>query len=213
MAKIVFQANGSNWNLRFGRVHWRVGVADVLCALEDAEGERCEEVARCKQTSSRSESEASVATQEVIHFLQLWNSVLNEDSFLLELGEDDVVLLACVLWHQLLDDLEDGAPGVVFGLAVVDVWNWVATVRNFQLVRFQALNQTRNLLFVTESDFSDVLASLTISLISEAWMVHVEIWLVLGHQMVAVVQFRRVLWEPWSSDAHVVLGQQRNSTE
>lgn len=81
-------------------------MTNVLCALEDSESERGEEVARGQQASGWSQSEASVATQEVIHLLQLRNSVVDEDSFLLELSEDDVVLAASVLRHKILDDAE-----------------------------------------------------------------------------------------------------------
>lgn len=86
-------------NLRFGRVHRRVAVTDVLRALEDAERERSQEVARRQQTSGRSQREAGVAAQEFVHLLQLRQVILDEDLLLLELVEDDVVLAASVFWH------------------------------------------------------------------------------------------------------------------
>lgn len=101
-------------------------MTNVLCALEDTEGERGEEVTRRQQTSGWSQGEAGVAAQEVVHLLQLRDSRLDEDLLLLELGKDLVVLAASVLWHQVLDDAEHGAPSVVLGLGVVDVGNRIA---------------------------------------------------------------------------------------
>lgn len=82
-------------------------MTDILGALEDTECQRGEEISRCQKTSSWAQGEASVALKEVVHLLQLWDSVVFEDLFLFELCKDQVVLAACVLWHQTLDDFED----------------------------------------------------------------------------------------------------------
>lgn len=102
-------------------------MANILRALEDAEGQRGQKVARCQQTSGWTQCEAGVAAQKVVHLLQLWKVILDEDLLLLELVEDDVVFAASVFWHQVLDDAEHRRPSVVFGFGVVDVWDWIAT--------------------------------------------------------------------------------------
>lgn len=121
-------------NLRFGCVHWRVSVTNVLCTLEDAEGERGEEIARSQQTSGRAQRETGISTQEIVHLLQLWDTVLDEDSLSLELGEDHVVLAACVQRHQLFHDFEHRLPGVVLNFRVLDVGNRIAANDGSNLV-------------------------------------------------------------------------------
>lgn len=121
-------------NLRFGCVHRRVSVAHILRALEDAEGQRSQKVARCQQTSGWTQCEASVAAQKVVHLLQLWKLILDKDLLLFELVEDYVVLAASVFWHQVFDDAEHRRPSVVFGFGVVDVWDWIATIREGKML-------------------------------------------------------------------------------
>lgn len=82
-------------------------MTDILGALEDAEGQRGEEVARCQETGGGTQCETSVATQEVVHLLQLRNAVLDEDLLLLELCEDDIVFAASMLGHQVFDNTEN----------------------------------------------------------------------------------------------------------
>jgi len=100
-------------------------VTNVLSALEDAESQRSEEVSGRQQTGSWTQCESSVAAQEVVHLLELWNTILDKDFFLLELDEDFVVLAASVLWHQVFDNIENALPSAVLGLGVVNVWNCV----------------------------------------------------------------------------------------
>lgn len=70
-----------------------------------------------------------------------------------------------------------------------------------------------SLQFECKSNGSDDLSPFTINLIGESRMVHVQLWFVLGHQVVAVVQFRSVLREPRRLDAYVVLGHHVHSAE
>ena len=125
-------------NLRFGCVHWRVSMTDILCALENAEGQWSQEISWCQETSSWSQCEASVGFQEVVHLLQLWNSVLFKDLLLFKSIEDHVVFAASVFWHQILDNVENWSPCVVFGFGVFDVGNWVtAAGRNLSVKIFK----------------------------------------------------------------------------
>lgn len=107
-------------------MHWRVSVADVLSALEDAEGQRGEKIARCQQASGWTQCEAGVPAQELVHLLQLRNAVLDENLLLLELVEDHVVLAASVFGHQVLHDAEHRSPSVVLSFRIVDGWNGIA---------------------------------------------------------------------------------------
>lgn len=109
-------------------MHRRVGMTHILRRLEDAESQRGKEVARCQQPGGWSKRETGIFAQKVIHFLQLWDAIFDKDFLLFESGEDAIVLAAGVLWHEILDDLEHGAPGLMFDFAVVDVGNGIAAV-------------------------------------------------------------------------------------
>lgn len=67
-------------------------MTDVLGALEDAEGQRGQEVAGGEQTSGRTQSESGVLPQEGAHVVQLWDLVLHKDSLLLQHCENGTVL-------------------------------------------------------------------------------------------------------------------------
>jgi hypothetical protein len=58
--------------------------------------------------------------QKVGHFLELGDLVWTEDALLLEHGEDDLVLLAEVLGHELEYGVEDRPPGAYFRLGIRD---------------------------------------------------------------------------------------------
>lgn len=78
--------------------------------------------------------------------------------------------------------------------------------KKFRLVL--ELSSWGDLLFVSESNFGDFLASSPVFLVGEAGMVHVKVGLVLGHQMVAVVQFAGVSREPRVLGGDVVFSNQ-----
>jgi hypothetical protein len=152
-------------------------VADVLGALEHPEGQGGEEVPSGQQSGGGSKREASVLLEEVVHVLQLRNCAHAEDTLLLEHLEHVNVLLASVLLGQLANVSEHGVPGVDFSLHVFDVGNGVAEL-------------------VSESDLGDHLAASAVLLVGEAGVVHVQLGLVLGHKVVAVVQLAGVTREP-----------------
>lgn len=172
----------------------RVDVTHILCALEDAEGERGEEVASGEQTRSGAQREASVLAQEIGHLLQLGQTMIDEDLLVLQHLEGGAVLGASVFRGQILHGAEDRAPGLDLHVGVVDVWDRISVLES-------------------ESDLGNLLATLAVNLVGETGMVHVEIGLVFGHQMVAVVQLGGVLGEPGSLHADVVLGQQIHAAE
>lgn len=103
-------------------------MANVLCALENAEGERCQEIASRQETSGRTQCESSAATQEAAHLLQLWDASFAENAFLLKFSENVTVFETSVLWHQIENGTEYRAPSLIFNIAVVNVWDWIATV-------------------------------------------------------------------------------------
>lgn len=172
----------------------RVDVAHVLSALEDAEGQGGEEVAGGQQTGSRAKGESGVLAQEVRHLLQLGQAVVNKDLLVLQLLEGGTVLGTGVLWGQVLDGLEDRTPGLHLHIGVADVGDRITVL-------------------VGEGNLGDLLAALAVNLVGESGMVHVQIGLVLGHQVVAVVQLGGVLGEPRSLHADIVLGQQIHAAE
>lgn len=180
--------------LRFGSVVRRVDMTHILCALEDAERERGEEVACGEQTGGRAQREARVLAQKIGHLLQLRQTMIDEDLLVLQLLEGGTILGTSVFRCQILHGAEDRAPGLHFDIGVVDVWDRISVLES-------------------ESDFGDFLATLTINLVGESGMVHVEIGLVFGHQMVAVIQLGGVLGEPRRLHANVVLRQQIHAAE
>jgi len=171
-----------------------VDVADVLGALEYPEGKAGQEIARREETSCRPQSESRVLLQEIADLLQLRYAMGLEDSLLLQLLEDSLILDAGVLRHQVQHGVEDARPSLVLRLGV---WN----------ARY------RIAVLVSEGDLSDDLATSAVFLVGEAGMVHVQIRLVLGHQMVAVVEVGRVAWEPRVLDADGVVGQQSHAVQ
>jgi len=183
-----------NRYLRLGGVVGRVDVAHILGALEDAEGQGGEEVPGGQKTGGRTQRESGVLAQEVGHLLQLGQTVVHEDLLILELLEGGPVLGTGMLGSQILDGLEDRAPGLDLHIGVIDVWDRVS-------------------ILVGEGNLGDVLAALPVDLVGESGMVHVQIGLVLGHQMVAVVQLGGMLGEPGGLHIKVVVGHQVHAAE
>lgn len=169
-------------------------MADVLSALENAEGERREEVAGGQEAGGRAQREAGALAQEGAHLLELRDVVLVEDALLLELGEHGAVLEARVLRHQVEHGAEHLAPGLVLDVAVRDRRNGVAVLE-------------------AERDLGDLLAALAVDLVREARVAHVELRLVFGHQVVAAVQLGGVLREPRRLHADRVLVDQLDAAE
>lgn len=66
---------------------------------------------------------------------------------------------------------------------------------------------------VCEGDVGDHLAARTVLLVGEPGVVHVQVRLVLGHQVVAVVQVTGVLGEPRVLDGLAVVSQQSDAGE
>jgi len=56
---------------------------------------------------------------------------------------------------------------------------------------------TNNLLLVGEGNLCYSFATLAVRLIGKSRMRHVQLGLVFGHQVIAVVQLRCMSWEPW----------------
>lgn len=198
----------------------RVDVTHILRALEDTESQRSEEVSGCQQTSGRTQCESGVASQEIAHFAQLGKLILTEDSLFLQLGKYATVLGTSVLRHQIDDRVEDGAPGLVLNVGVVNVRNVVTAGEEKNIGRIPLLfeelysqSKSVSLLFECKRNGGNNLSPLAINLIGESGMGHVQLGLVLGHQVIAVVQLRSVFREPWSLDAEVVLSYQVHSTE
>lgn len=106
-----------------------LGVADVLCALEDAESERGQEVASGQQPSRGSQGKSGLSAQEVGHFLELRYLIGPDDALVFHHLESPSVLLAGVLRHQLDDGLVDGTPGLDLVLDVFDFWDLLATTK------------------------------------------------------------------------------------
>lgn len=171
-----------------------VGVPDVLCGLEYSEGERGEEVPSGEQTSSGAQGESGVLPQEVTDFLQLGDTVRHEDFVGLEHGEYAPVLDARVLGHEVQHGVEHPSPGLVLALGVVNMGDSISV-------------------FVSECDFGNILPPLAVYLIGEPGVVHVQLGLVLGHQMVALVEVCSVLGEPRVLDGHVVFVKKIDSHE
>lgn len=112
-----------------------------------------------------------------------------EDLLLLQLLENSLVLDARMLRHQVEHGVEDARPGLVLRLGVGDAGYRVAVL-------------------VSEGDLGDDLASGAVFLVGETGMIHVEIWFVLGHQVVAVVEVGGVTGEPGVFDADGIVGEQ-----
>lgn len=89
--------------------------------------------------------------------------------FLLELLEDSLILDASVFGYQIDDGIEDAGPSLVLNLGIRDAGNRIAVL-------------------VGEGYLGDDLPTSAIFFIGEARMVHVEIRLVLCHQMIAIVE-------------------------
>lgn len=165
--------------LRLRSMEGRVGVAHILCRLEHAEGQGGEEISSGEQAGGRAQREAGVLAQEVAHAIQLRDAVRDEDISTLQLSKRRLVLCTSVFGHQVQHGVEDPHPGSVLRLSVCDV-------------------RDRVVVFVCERDLSNLLPALPVVLISEARMVHVQLWLKFGHQVVAVVQIGSVTREPRS---------------
>lgn len=172
----------------------RVDVTHILGALEDAEGQRGEEVAGGQETGGRTQREASVLPQEIGHLLQLGQAVIHKDLLVLELLEGSPVLGTGMLGCQILDGLEHRAPGLDLHIGVGNVGDRISVL-------------------VGEGNLGNLLATLAVHLVGESRVVHVQIGLVLGHQVVAVVQLGGVLGEPRGLHGDVVLGQQIHAAE
>lgn len=171
-----------------------VDMTDVLGALEYPEGKAGQEVPRRQETGGRSQGESCVLLQEIADLLQLRDTVGLEDPLLLQLLEDPLVLDAGVLRHQVEHGVEDARPGLILRLGVRDAGYRVAV-------------------FVSEGNFGDDLAPGAVLLVGETRMVHVEIRLVLGHQVVAVVEVGGVTGEPGVFDADRVVGEQGHAVQ
>lgn len=103
-----------------------VDVTDVLGALEDSERKTGEEVAGGEESGSGTQSESCVLFEELADVLELGHAVWLEDLLVHQLLEDSLVLLAGVLRHEVDQGVEHALPGLVLGLGVRDVGDWVA---------------------------------------------------------------------------------------
>lgn len=103
-------------------------MAYVLCALENTESERCQEIASGQETGGRTQCESSALAQECAHLLQLWDARFAEDAFVLQFGENRTVFETSVFWHQIENGTEYRAPGLILNIAVFDEWDWITAV-------------------------------------------------------------------------------------
>lgn len=181
-------------HLRFRCVIRAVDMTNILGALEHPERKAGQEVPSGEQSSGRAQSEPGVLLQEFTDFLQLRNAMSLKDLLLLELLEHSLVLDAGVFGDQVDDGVEHSRPGLVLRLGVRNIGYRVSVL-------------------VSESDLRDNLPAGAVLLVGEAGMVHVEIRLVLGHQVVAVVKVGGVAWEPRVFDADGVVGEQGHTVE
>lgn len=102
-------------------------MTDVLCALEDSEGEGSQEVSGGEEASGRPQREASLALQEAGDFFKLRDLVGCEDGFLLQEGKRLSVLSTRVLGDQVADCVVHGVPGLDFRIVEFNVRDWVST--------------------------------------------------------------------------------------
>lgn len=169
-------------------------MAHVLCGLEDTEGQGSQEVSGCQQTGSWTEGESSVLAEEVADVFQLWDAVRHEDICLLKLAERRLVFPAGVLRHQFEHGVEHSLPSRVLGFGVSD-------------------GRDRVSVLVSECDLRNVLPALSVLLVSKPRVVHVELRLVFGHQVVAVVEIGSVAREPRGFVRDVVVGEKVDASE
>lgn len=105
---------------------WAVDVTDILGALEDSECKTGEEVASGEESSSGAQSESCVLFEEFADILELGHTVWLEDLLVHQFYEDSLVLFAGVLWYEVDQGVEHALPGLILGLGVGDVGDWVA---------------------------------------------------------------------------------------
>lgn len=171
-----------------------IDVTNVLGALEHPERKAGQEVSGGEQSSRGTQSESGALLQEIAHFLKLRYTMSLEDLLLLELLKHSLILDASVLRYQVHDRVEHAGPGLVLRLGVGNARNWIAV-------------------FVSERDLGDDLPAGSVLLVGETGMIHVEIGLVLGHQVVAIVELRRVSREPRVLDADGIVGEQSDAVQ
>lgn len=169
-------------------------MADVLGALEYSESKAGQEVPRRQETGGRSKSESRVLLQEIADFLQLRYTVRLEDPLLLQCLENPLILHARVFRHQVQHSVEDTRPSVVLRFGVGNGGYRVAVL-------------------VGESDFGNDLATGAVLLVGEARVIHVEIRLVLGHQVVAIVEVGGVTGKPGIFNADGIVGEQGHAVQ
>jgi len=73
-------------------------------------------------------------------------------------------------------------------------WNETSVVSGLAA---DILRATSNLLLVGEGNVCYLFATLAVRLVGKSRMRHVQLGLVFGHQVIAVVQLRCMSWEPW----------------
>lgn len=121
-------------HLRFWRVEGRVDVANILGALENAEGQRGQEVAGCKQAGCRPQCESGVFLHELRHVLELRDFVRHKQALFLEHLENSAVLSTGVFGGQVDHRGEYGFPGLVLRVCVLDEGHWVPAMKKPLLV-------------------------------------------------------------------------------
>lgn len=153
-------------------------MANVLGRLEDTECKGSKEVAGSQEPGSRAEREPGVLAEEVAHILELGNVLRHEDVGRLQLSEGDLVLPAGVLGHKVQHSVEHSLPSSVLSILVGDGWDWVSV-------------------FVSESNFGNLLPSLPVILVRETRMVHIQFRFIFGHKVIAIIEIRSMAGEPW----------------
>lgn len=169
-------------------------VTDVLSALEHPEREARQEIPGREQSGRRSQGESRVLLQELAHLLQLGYTVRLEDLLLLHLLEISPIFGASVFRDQVDQGVEHPGPSLGLRLCIRDGWYRVTVL-------------------VRERNFSNELSAGTVLLVSETGMVHVEVRLEFGHQMVAIVEVGRVPREPRVLDADGVVREQGDAVQ
>lgn len=117
-----------------------------------------------------------------------------KDPLLLQFLEDSLVFHACVLWHEIQHGDKNARPSLVLRLGVRNAGYRLAVL-------------------VSESDFGNDLATGAVLLVGKARVIHVEIRLVLGHQMIAIVKVGGVTGEPGIFDADGIVGKQGHAVQ
>lgn len=169
-------------------------VTNVLSALEHPERQARQEVPGREQSGRGSQGEPCVLLQELAHLLQLRYTVRLEYLLLLHLLKISSILRASVFRHQIDKGVEHPCPSLGLRLRVRDGGYRVPVL-------------------VRERNFSDELSTGTVLLVSESGMIHVEVRLEFGHQVVAIVEVGRVPREPWILDADGVVREEGDAVQ